>query len=528
MHQQFRTLLLLITVCITGSSVLIFEVAAVRMLTPHFGSSLYVLSSVLTVVLAALSCGYYVGGRLADRLPYSAPLFLIIASAGATMLFLFHISQYLLPFSGQVLSVTTGPLLCALCLFFIPAFLLGIDSPFVIKLLTATSTSSTTGALVGSTFFWSTIGSIVGSLLSGFYLIPFLGITHTIIGVSLALIIWCIIAQLIMSHIFPPATELRTIEGNTLRALGLIGIISVVLTYFILSYSDVPVLEAPLYRADGYYSELYIFDATLGTTTYRFLKNDNNFSSAMIPGSNTLVFPYTQLANIYEDFSISPKNYLVLGSGAYTIPRYITRTRPDTTIDVVEIESRLYPLSVHYFELPDSPHIQNHFVDARAFLHATTTQYDVIFSDVFSSGHFIPPHLSTVEFFQELKSHLKPNGVIVLNFIGALFQPDQNLTDSMRHTITSVFPNQSLFAMTASTSPALQNLVFVMRHDTLPIAIDQNRIVTDYFNNTQTLVARNQVTTQSAQPESQIVFTDDRAPVEPLLLKQQLATKKPH
>jgi Predicted spermidine synthase with an N-terminal membrane domain len=171
------------TIFITGAAVLIFEVAAVRALSPYFGASIYVISSVLTVILAALSLGYYFGGRLADRRPEPGVLYIIIGMSGLVMNGLFYLSLHLFPIAGSVLPITFGPLILAAVFFLMPAFLLGIDSPFVIKLLTTNDTEHN-GAVVGSTFFWSTIGSIVGSLISGFVLIPYLGLDYTFVGTA--------------------------------------------------------------------------------------------------------------------------------------------------------------------------------------------------------------------------------------------------------------------------------------------------------------------------------------------------------
>ena len=151
------------TIFITGAAVLIFEVAAVRALSPLFGASIYVVSSVLTIILAALSLGYYFGGRLADKQPHVSVLYTVIGLSGLTMNLLYFFSLKIFPTAGTYLPITIGPLILSAIFFLFPAFLLGIDSPFVIKLLTSKDDHEHNGAVVGSTFFWSTVGSIFGS-----------------------------------------------------------------------------------------------------------------------------------------------------------------------------------------------------------------------------------------------------------------------------------------------------------------------------------------------------------------------------
>jgi predicted membrane-bound spermidine synthase len=507
-----------LTVFLTGAAVLIFEVAAVRMLAPYFGSSLYVLSSVLTTILAALSFGYYFGGRIADRYPTNTVLYTIIGSAGLIMLFLQILALNILPYANEVFTITTGPLVLSLTLFFVPAFLLGIDSPFVIKLLTQSNTPDHNGALVGSIFFFSTIGSIVGSITAGFFLIPFLGLTLTISLVSVLLIVWSMIALTVL-HIITP------FESRTKLPLPLPLIIAVGIGYMVY-FSYITYTEAKrttdstaLYQADGFYSHLKVFERTIDGLTFRFLKNDVNHSSAIIPGSQTPVFTYTQLADIFTVNNPDAKNYLVLGGGSYTIPRFIHHTYPDMNITVAEIEPGLFNLAHKYFELPHTDKITNHAQDARVFLQSTTTQYDVIFSDVMNSGLFIPPHLATVEFFETFKARLSPDGIAVLNFIGSLDTTSLSLTGSMIKTITEVFPNYELLALRGPDHTGTQNMLFILRHDDKPIIIPNKEII-DYFNRTKFLAPSLVVDKNTLTLTNQTLFTDNKSSIEPLIVKQ--------
>ena len=506
------------TVFLTGAAVLIFEVAAVRMLAPYFGSSLYVLSSVLTTILAALSLGYYFGGRIADKIPHPTALYLIIGSAGVVMLFLQTLSLYILPNSNEVFSITTGPLALSLTLFFIPAFLLGIDSPFVIKLLTLTGGGDQNGAVVGSTFFFSTFGSILGSISAGFFFIPYLGLTLTITLVSATLVLWSLLAALIIHFFARPTTNFTAKFPLSLMISA--GILSAFyFTY--LTYTATPndIGNITLYQKDGYYSNIHVFDYQKDGVTYRFLKNDVNSSSAIIPGKPDLVFTYSQLADIFTVNNPQAKNYLVLGGGSYTIPRAIHYSFPDMRIDVVEIEPGLFPLAHQYFELPITDKITNYEQDARVFLQSTTTQYDVIFSDIMNSGLFIPPHVSTVEFFTSFKKRLAPDGIAILNFIGTLDTTDTTLTGSMVKTIATVFPNYKLLALKGPAYTETQNMLFILRHEGQPITIPDTEI-RDYFNNTTAKAVTLQVPPQTIRQDNQVVFTDNKSLIEPLIVKQ--------
>ncbi len=516
--SKINTRIYYVTVFLTGAAVLIFEVTAIRMLSPYFGSSLYVLSSVLTVVLAALSLGYYFGGRIADKYTHYVPLYLIITTAGVVMLFLLVVSQFLLPISPQLFSIISGPLVMGMGLFFIPALLLGADSPYVIKLLTNNLSQEHSGAVVGSTFFWSTIGSIVGSLSAGFYLIPNLGLNNTIVSVSVFLVIWGILSILILNKFgdknYPP---------SPIKALSLKLLIMIVTTLF-LSYQalNVSLFNSNvklLYKTDGYYSKLQVIEVNLHGNDYRFLKQDNNFSSASIPNENTIVLGYTQLAVLYKEINPEAKNFLVLGAGAYSIPRHIHRLNPEINISVFEIEEKLKSVAVEYFELPETDKIKNVVGDARILLRDSPEKYDVIFSDVMNSGFYIPPHLSSQEFFMEMKKKLSPEGVIFVNFIGVIPFKPMSLTGSMIKTITSIFPNYEIVALDSAKSTKLRNIVFILRHDNQKINLP-DVVIDDMINSNKKQISELIVDKNSFDLENQVIFTDNLSKVEPFVFKQ--------
>lgn len=503
------------TVFCTGAGVLIFEVAAVRLLAPYFGASLYVLSSVLSVILAALSLGYFFGGRLADRMPYAQPLYVIIASAGVTMIFLLAVSQYILPASPLLFSPISGPLLLSLGLFFIPAFLLGADSPYVIRLLSPSHTEDQ-GAIVGSVFFWSTIGSISGSILAGFYFIPLFGLTLTILGTSLFIIILAGVMLIATSYLSTPNKQSSPVQ--LLLIFFGIWVIALLFTYQILTFSLTDPKNTVYYSQDGLYSKLEVFDRTVHGITYRFLKSDSNTSSAIIPFSDELAFTYTAPLIALPELASPTKNSLVLGAGSFTIPKYLHTKYPKMNIAVVDVEPSLQNIAHTYFELPYTEQITYHVTDARVFLNNSQDSYDIIFSDVMSAGLFIPPHLSTVEFFELIKSRLSRDGVAYINFIGMLYQPEQNLTDSMLTTITNVFPNYQIIASNSPDSDKLQNLVFIVRHDHAPLPLLDTPVKIQF---TDKIVPLSSLTLTQYQPaEGQRPFTDMHNPVERLLVGQ--------
>lgn len=507
-------LILFFTVFLTGAAVLIFEVTAVRALSPYFGTSIYVLSSVLTTILAALSLGYYFGGRLADKLPDARVLYLIIGFAGLLMNLLYLASVFFFPYANQLFPITYGPLILSLCFYFTPAFLLGIDSPFVIKLLTQSENTSHNGAVVGSIFFWSTIGSIVGSLASGFLLIPFIGVEHTFVITATGLSLFACLAYLFLL----PHT-IHTTPHVSLDWIISITIISVSIATITLRM-EVPSTKSStiLYQGDGYYSQIVVSEQQSGSQTIRSLRREVNHSSALILGTTTFAFMYPEYVRAYQYLQTDTNDFLLLGGGAYTIPRMLLAEEPGLNIDVVEIEPSLYTLAKTYFYLPNTARLRNFSTDARTFLQSTEKRYDVIYIDVFQSGHFIPPHLSTKEFFNEVYNHLNREGVLVLNLIGMSDIHEKNITGSLIKTIETAFPTLQLYDASNHTD-LLRNFAVIAQKDVSEFTFPETFVI-DRKDGTFAPAKDLQVDKERFHLNEQIVFTDDLAPVELLVAKQ--------
>jgi predicted membrane-bound spermidine synthase len=189
MKSFFKRNLLPFSVFITGACVLVIEIVATRVLSPFFGNTIFTTSSIISVILLALSIGYYSGGKIADRHPSLKWFFSIIALSGLGLIIFFSIGDVVLSVVGGSFSLITGPLLSSLILFFLPATLLGMLSPYAVKIQSSLFPTQGTGSVSGTIFFWSTLGSIVGSLSSGFFLIPYFGIREIMITNSLVLFV---------------------------------------------------------------------------------------------------------------------------------------------------------------------------------------------------------------------------------------------------------------------------------------------------------------------------------------------------
>lgn len=511
------TIFLLGTVFITGAAVLVIEVAAVRVLSPYFGSSLYVFSSVLTIILGALSLGYYYGGRLADRMPFPAPLYGIITVSGLLTLLAQLLVERVLPFSGNVFSVLSGPLIFGTLLFFAPAFLLGIVSPYLVKLVSLVANPESIGRTAGTVFFWGTIGSIIGSLLTGFLLIPLLGLRHSLVGTGCVLFVLGISGLLMYERIHKGTSVFITVARHSLfLALSLTAaIILITLIY----RSVFPFPYTVLYRSDGVYGHIIVYEVKASGLTYRALKRDTNNESAVILESYHLPFEYTQFAPWYRTLVPEAKRFLMIGGGAFSVPRTLLATDPNLEISVVDIEPDLYPLARQYFDLPESERLHNYVMDGRVFLNTNEKPFDVIMLDAFGTDLTLPSHLATKEFFETIKANLSPEGVLIINYIGTLkSESSPSLTGSLTKTLASVFPVFEMYGLSAENPSDRQNIVYVLRNGTSTINLDDKTILAQ--NGTKVSVRDVRVSPAPYLIPKELIFTDDKAPIEYLMLEQ--------
>jgi spermidine synthase len=436
------------TVFLTGASVLIVEVLAVRVLSPYYGNTIFTVSSVISVILLALSAGYYAGGRMADRHPSLPRFFALILASGLLLLLLQFIGTLALPRLGEALSLETGPLVSSAALFLLPALLLGMLSPYAVKLQSVAFPDQGVGSAAGVIFFWSTVGSITGSLAAGFVLVPNFGVSEILIANALGLVVLGFVPLVWLRvrarRLAPPMVALALILGAS---------------WFVPPPVETAPDETVIYVTDGVYQKISVYEGQYYGRPTRFLLLDRSESGAMFLDNDDpteLVYDYTKYYSLYKLFTPRVERALVLGGGAYSIPKALVAELPDAIVDVAEIEPSFFELSKQYFRVPESPRLRNHVQDGRRFLQDADAQYDLIFGDVYYSYFSVPPHFTTQEFFALAKARLQPGGVFIANMIGDLSRRQPSLIMAELKTFQSVFPNSYYFAV---DSPAIGDLI---------------------------------------------------------------------
>ena len=491
---------LLLSVTLAGMAVLIVEITAIRMLAPYFGNSHFTISSVIGIILAALGVGYYLGGTLADRKPSPVWFFSLIVVAGFSVLLLQLLNALVLPGMAYRLSLINGPLIVSLLMFFLPALFLAMLGPFAIALLHREGDRGV-GKASGLVFFWSTAGSIAGSLGTGFLLIPHWGIGSIIVGVGVGLVLLGG-AGLLMTRRQSAALPVAVV------AIGLASGLA-------LGRAGMPD-GRDVFAADGLYERIVVRELSIRDRAARVLLQDMNVSGGLYLDDGSMAFDYTQYYDLYRLFVPELKAALAIGGGAYNVPRAILQHSPRAVVDVAEIDPSLHALAMRYFLLPDDARLRNHVMDGRRFLHDTAERYDLIFSDAYRSFISAPVQFSTLEFFRLAKSRLREDGVLIANFYGSLAPDTRATIYSALKTLRAAFPQVYVVATVDPESEELQNFILIGHNASSPDRrVDLRKAAAvEFAHPLLRKIAALELRVTDASLASHIVLTDDYAPVE--------------
>ncbi|HEU5300089.1 MAG TPA: fused MFS/spermidine synthase [bacterium] len=405
----------------SGAVLMALEIVGSRVLAPYFGSSVYVWGSLISIFLAALSLGYYLGGLAADRWPRPGVLALTLGTAGILILLLPLAARPILEaFSAWDLGPRTTPLLASLVLFALPSVLMGATSPFAIKL--AATTLATVGNTAGMLYAISTAGSILGTLLTAFVLIPAMGVRAILYTLGVSLVVFSgLMARLaarpiraaaialLLPVLLPPAPSLGQVTCGELRTLFQQDT----------QYHQIRVTE------DGCFRWLHFDASRQGGAA---LKN-------ML--DSPLVYPDYALLSWLVNPEI--RRVLMVGLGAGTIPRRLLHDFPQVTVDSVEIDPRVPEVAKRYFDVVENARHRIIVMDGRQHLLKSNEKYDLIIMDAYNHQG-VPFHLTTREFIQLAKRHLTPNGMIMAHVIGYFDGPRSRLFRAIYKTYGTEFP----------------------------------------------------------------------------------------
>jgi spermidine synthase len=549
MSRPIAYLVVFVSSCCT----LILELVAGRILAPFIGVSLYTWTSIIGVVLAGISLGNYLGGRIADRWPERRTLGILLVAGGLASLAILPLINIATAIPtgdlidpsnrlGGVLSLDRAALLIlrivviTTLIFFPPSFILGMVSPVVIKLTLRDLAHS--GGLVGKVYALSTLGSIVGTFATGFVLVQLAGTRIIVLGVGVVLLLMAaafgdlvrvgraaapLAVGVLLVGLLVPARNVKAyacFDGANVERVDCVrrsvtdGWDQATSTGCLheTPYYCIKVADHPVPSRDNQTVKELILDHLVHS--YNSLENPNYLEYGYIK-------VYAEIADyLAQRVPGQAIRVLYVGGGGYTLPRHIEATYPNARQEIMEIDPGVTQTVYEQLGVdPRTTNITTYNVDGRLMLNqlAATNggQYDLIIGDAFNDLS-IPYHLTTREFDQELKGLLKDDGfylaLVIDKLRGGKFMP------AYTDTVLQVWPAVQVLADSEpwqSSSPSTY-VVAAGNH-----AVDPSRLSTvrgqGPSGNVVTHIMPGDLMRQWLDDAHAPVLTDDYAPVDNLI-----------
>ncbi len=412
-------------VFITGASIMALEMAAFNATVPYFGGSVFIWSIIIGTIMIALSGGYYLGGRIADKYPRTKVLFFIIAFSAFFIGFI--------PLAQKIIFETLRSLFrysiyssfgYVVMLFSFPVFLLGMTSPFVARLYN--KNVNTTGSITGLVYAFSTIGSVFGIYIASFYLLPAFGTRTTILIISIALTSLCA-----FGWIKKTCSLIKTIP------VFLILLALPFLFHFLASVGG----KGIIYEKESFYGTIQVKQMN---DEERIILDINS------SGRWSVYHPENVLTGMYFDYFIplyhllenkEDIEILIIGHAGGVFSRQYSHFwgEKGIQIDGLEIDPEVTKAARMFFDIDSHDGLTVINEDGRIFLNKTEKKYDLIFADAYTGALYIPFHLATKEFFTLVDSKLKEGGIFAQHVIGNYEK--EHIPQCIGDTINSVFLN---------------------------------------------------------------------------------------
>ncbi|MDJ0740510.1 MAG: fused MFS/spermidine synthase [Gammaproteobacteria bacterium] len=456
----------ILLLAVLGAQTMILELAFPRLIAPAFGNTLFAWTAIIAVVLTALASGYALGGHLAKRREITGTA---SALAIASAVWVLGLSLLGGPAVGMLagLDLMLGPLAASVLLAAVPALLAAAVVPLVVA-----ARPDAAGRAAGTCFAWSTAGSILGVLATGYLLLPRLGIAGSLqVGAGL------VVLALLLG----------------LRAR--IGLVGLGLLSAAIALAPKPEPDVLYAHTNAYHQIRVVAEPGQGA---RVLYLDSTVEGAMLPGSINPGLAYQRAIGKLSRAVPTLRRAFFIGGGSFSMPKYLHATLPTVVVDVAEVDPDVTTAARIYLELPDTLNVEG-LDGRRALAQRDSDRYDLIVNDAFHGVRNVPFHLLTREFVELVRARLTPDGLYAVNIASS--DPAGGLLHSVTKTLQGVFGHVTWFK--AHTSPA-------------------------GVTNTWILASRAPLTLGSpaATGATAQVLTDDDAPVEYLIASELLRSSR--
>ncbi len=503
------------TVFFTGACIMILVLTASRLIARSVGSSLYTWTSVVGVVLTGLAFGNYVGGRIADRYHARRALAVLFGLSSAACVGMVVANNLAGEWMGLWrLSWPGHVVLHMLLVLLLPSALLGAVSPVVAKM--ALDQGLASGRTMGSIYAWGAVGGIVGTFLTGFFLIVAFGCTT---------IIWFLgAAMLLMAVLYWVSCWAMYLWAMVFLALAAMGMggdpwAQEAGTAALLRERPDP---SVVYEAETPYCHVAIKRVSTRPEKRAFLQ-DRLARGRMVVNDTTHLqdFHRRAFAGLTRGLSGDRKklSLLVIGAGGYIFPQYLTAVWPDSRVEVVENDPGVTRAAKEAFGLDSYAAIETIRMDARSYMDRlcksgrtgqAARRYDFIYEDALCDSA-VPFPLMTKEFNGQIAGLLADDGVYMIHLVDA--RRSGRLLGAVLNTVTETFPLVYALAEQPSRQTSSGTFVIVAARRQL----DPQAILQEQDKYLKCSALSDSEIDELKERCGGIILTDDYAPVGNLL-----------
>ena len=490
-----------IVLFVVNAIYMILELIASRLLAPYFGTTNLVWTSIIGIILLSNSIGNYIGGKIADKNSSKDNLKLILKISGVMVLIIPFIQDYILYTTATTINnIKIGAIISSILLFFVPSMFFGFFSPIIIKI--KMDDLKNVGSTSGKIYALATIGSLTGTFLGGFFLLPALGSTELLFILSAIIFLLVLIVG-----------ELNFKKDLIFLIIAILLCVSFFAYFrFFNSLQGTEILNGKYHASVSYdtqYGKVTIYNTEKGEDSYRTLLVGQGHESATFMSEEKcydLYYEYTKYYDLMFKSTKNIKNTLMIGGAGYSYPKYYISHYLDKSIDVVEIDPDITEIAKKYFyldKLIDEFDLNNNnrlgliTEDGRTYLNRNTKKYDAILNDAFAAESPAAT-LTTIEAAQKIYNSLTENGLYLSNVISSIDGPNSNFIKAEVNTLKQVFKNVYVIPCNDSNNYELvQNNMVIATDDSI------------FFENAISLDI----------PSNTIILTDNYCPIDSLIPK---------
>ncbi|MCS7143189.1 MAG: fused MFS/spermidine synthase [Aigarchaeota archaeon] len=494
---RFSRTALAIQVFTAGFVIMVLELLGSRILTPVYGNTINTWGGIIGVVMSGLALGYYMGGVISTRTRDFRVLSVLMILSSFYVIIMASVDAFILSLlSPENVDDRLGVISASLFILGPPTVLLGAIPPISVRLISNEIVK--TGRSAGFIYALSTLGSIAGTFMTTYLLIPMLDIRTVIYLSSLTLF----------------AVSSMTLRWRYVLISGLVMIFLIIpINIGLYATCISSYIGEVVYRDESLYSQIAVVDR--GNLRYLYL---NGLLHSVMDVND----PYSLVAQYTKFFILGPllrpdsESVLFIGGGGFSTPKHFLKYYDFSVVDVVEIDPEVVEVARRYFNLSEDQRLGVYVLDGRRYLSITNRSYDLIIIDAYSKN-YIPFHMLTLEFVSSVKSRLKDDGVVMLNIISSLSGPTSDVLWATYKIYRLNFRYVYVIPVTSSLAFDVQNLILLASDHQMDVDLLTSGSSGDGLSTDIDINKAMQSLIRTPYREDVPLLTDEFAPIEFLI-----------